>query len=57
MFPLPICSVGFHSMTLLLDVFGKYFLQNALIHPVYLEKSLFEQIFTLSKRYKAGLVG
>ena len=39
------------------DVFGKYFLQNALIHPVYLAKSLFEQIFTLSKRYKAGLVG
>ena len=23
--------------------FVKYFLQNAMIHPVYLEKSLFEQ--------------
>ena len=45
MFPL---YIQLASMTVALHTinrcyFVKYFLQNAMIHPVYLEKSLFEQ--------------
>ena len=43
MFSLPMLYLQLVSMTVFLDFFGKYFLQNALIHPAYLKKSYFEQ--------------